>query len=179
MSGGDYFVAVHGGAGYHHPDHDQRTRRALRLCVMRVLYPRIGITKFTMLLGCSFRACTKALQSLLPERGSGCSEENESLTLVEQAIVSLENDPYLNAGYGSNLTLDGTVECDAAIFSTGNSPNGFFGSVGAISGEPFLGTFTCCVLTGWFAGIKNPISAARSVLEYSRKPDNLGRVPPM
>lgn len=37
----------------------------------------------------------------------------------------------MNAGYGSNLTLDGTVECDAAIMDGRAN----FGSVGAVSGE--------------------------------------------
>lgn len=35
-------------------------------------------------------------------------------------------------GYGSNLTLDGTVECDAAIM---DGQTGDFGSVGAVSGN--------------------------------------------
>ncbi|XP_006460813.1 hypothetical protein AGABI2DRAFT_69525 [Agaricus bisporus var. bisporus H97] len=142
MSGDDYFIAVHGGAGYHHPDHDHRTKKALRACV----------------------ACTKALQNLSLKTTSS-SPSRKSLSLVEQAIISLEDDPYLNAGYGSNLCLDGTVECDAAIFAAADpghtSSNGLFGSVGAVS------------------GIKNPISAARSVLEYSQEQDKLGRVPPM
>lgn len=34
-------------------------------------------------------------------------------------------------GYGSNLTLNGTVECDAAIM---DGRSGDFGSVGAVSG---------------------------------------------
>jgi len=63
------------------------------------------------------------------------------MVLVEQAIISLEDDPFLNAGYGSNLTLDGTVECDAAlhISSSPFSNNDYqFGSVGAVSGIVFL-----------------------------------------
>lgn len=31
----EYYIAVHGGAGYHHPDNDKRTKRALRLCVKK------------------------------------------------------------------------------------------------------------------------------------------------
>jgi taspase (threonine aspartase 1) len=29
----EYCVAVHGGAGFHHPDNDKRTKKALRLFV--------------------------------------------------------------------------------------------------------------------------------------------------
>lgn len=138
----EYFIAVHGGAGSHQPDSEKRTKHALRL------------------------ACKKALESFMetlnPEHSNG--NGNESLTLVEQAIISLEDDPYLNAGRGSNLTLEGTVECDAALHAScpdTTSSQRYFGSVGAVS------------------GIKNPISAARSILEYSRKTDKLGRIPPM
>ncbi|CAA7261698.1 unnamed protein product [Cyclocybe aegerita] len=105
------------------------------------------------------RACTDALAI------SSANTENSSLYTVETAIKVLEDDGNLNAGYGSNLTLDGTVECDSAVIhSPSNIKHGveaFFGSVGAIS------------------GIKNPISAARAVLEHSKVKDTLGRVPPL
>ncbi|KAJ6594084.1 nucleophile aminohydrolase [Mycena capillaripes] len=93
-------------------------------------------------------ACTQAL----------ASENASALSLVENSIVSLEDSPLLNAGYGSNLTLDGTVECDAAIMD-GRTDD--FGSVGAVS------------------GVKNPIRLARRILEHARTPDPLGRIPPL
>ena len=51
--------------------------------------------------------------------------------MIQTAIQHLEDDEHLNAGYGSNLTLEGTVECDAAIM---HGTTGLFGSVGAVSG---------------------------------------------
>ncbi|THV02437.1 asparaginase [Dendrothele bispora CBS 962.96] len=94
-------------------------------------------------------ACRQALSVI--------SHASTPLELVEEAISALENDPSLNAGHGSNLTIDGTVECDAALMED----SGRFGSVGAVS------------------GIKNPIRLARSILDYSQVPDPLGRVPPL
>ncbi|KAJ6587090.1 asparaginase [Mycena vulgaris] len=96
-------------------------------------------------------ACTQALNSVI-------SEHYSALSMVETAITSLEDSPLLNAGYGSNLTLDGTVECDAAIMDGRTND---FGSVGAVS------------------GVKNPICLARRILEHSRIPDRLGRIPPL
>lgn len=48
---------------------------------------------------------------------------------VEMAIIVLEDREITNAGFGSNLTLDGVVECDATIVDhLGRS-----GAVGAVS----------------------------------------------
>lgn len=43
----------------------------------------------------------------------------------------LKSDPLLFSGFGSNLTLEGTVECDASVM---DGRTGDFGSVGAVSG---------------------------------------------
>ncbi|KAK2850614.1 hypothetical protein FQN49_005493 [Arthroderma sp. PD_2] len=75
---------------------------------------------------------------------------------VEAAIKFLEDHEVTNAGYGSNLTLTGAVECDATVVDhLGRS-----GAVGAVQ------------------HIKNPISLARVVLDSSTKPLSLNRVPP-
>ncbi|KAM6502028.1 asparaginase [Amanita muscaria] len=94
------------------------------------------------------QACIQALSK---------SQENNVLAIIENAISALEDDPHFNSGYGSNLTIDGNVECDASIMDE----TGDYGSVAAIS------------------GIKNPICLARQVLEHAKTPDGLGRLPPM
>ena len=68
-------------------------------------------------------ACTEAITAL--------NHRSFTLDAVISSISVLENDTCLNAGYGSNLTIDGQVECDASIMND----SGGFGSVGAVSGQ--------------------------------------------
>lgn len=51
-----------------------------------------------------------------------------SLDAVEMAVKLLEDREITNAGYGSNLAFDGTVECDATIMDE----HGRSGAVGAV-----------------------------------------------
>ncbi|KAL4794467.1 nucleophile aminohydrolase [Aspergillus venezuelensis] len=75
---------------------------------------------------------------------------------VEIAIMYLEDAEITNAGYGSNTTIEGTVECDATVVDhLGRS-----GAVGAV------------------AQVKNPVSLARTILDASKEPLTLHRVPP-
>jgi beta-aspartyl-peptidase (threonine type) len=78
-----------------------------------------------------------AAQQLL--RGGG-----SALEAVELAVRIMEDDPELNAGRGSSLTRDGTVETDAAIM------DGWTRRVGAVAAVPDLA---------------NPVLLARAVLE--------------
>lgn len=52
-----------------------------------------------------------------------------ALDAVEMAMKLMEDREITNAGFGSNLTVDGTVECDATIVDH----QGRSGAVGAIS----------------------------------------------
>lgn len=79
------------------------------------------------------------------------------LDLCVDSTSALENDENFNAGFGSNLTLCGAVECDAAVMTE----DGHFGSVGAL------------------AGVRNPVRAARLILDHSQNLDSIGRVPPL
>ena len=72
-------------------------------------------------------------------RGGG-----SALDAIEACISVLEDNPLLNAGYGSALSEAGTVECDASIMEGGELAAGAVGAV---------------------AGVRNPIGLARRVLE--------------
>ncbi|KAF9886385.1 hypothetical protein FE257_011530 [Aspergillus nanangensis] len=96
--------------------------------------------------------CEKAARVAMAILKSGGS----ALDAVEIAIMILEDAEITNAGYGSNMTLDGSVECDATIVNH----LGRGGAVGAV------------------AQVKNPISLARVILDDSTKQLSLQRVPP-
>lgn len=65
-----------------------------------------------------------------------------ALEAVIKTVVIMEDSPIFNAGTGSSLTIDGTVEMDAAVMTQ----DGRFGGV-------------CCI-----QGVKNPILVAEKVM---------------
>ncbi|KAF1936070.1 N-terminal nucleophile aminohydrolase [Clathrospora elynae] len=97
-------------------------------------------------------ACNDACQLAMLIMKNGGS----ALDAVEAAIKTLEDREITNAGYGSNLAMDGIVECDASVVDH----YGRSGAVGAV------------------AQIKNPISLARMVHDHTMDPLTLRRVPP-
>ncbi|KAI0432718.1 nucleophile aminohydrolase [Xylaria sp. FL1042] len=98
------------------------------------------------------RACSEAARVGMKALKAG----RPATEAAEAALVVLENKEITNAGYGSNLAIDGTVECDATMVD-------HFGRSGACGAVP---------------NVKNPITLARMILESSNKPLSLRRVPP-
>lgn len=95
------------------------------------------------------KACKKGIEVLL--------NGGTSLEAVTLATQVLEDSALTNAGYGSNLTWDGTVECDASVMDGFHLQSGAVGSV---------------------SGIKNPVAVARLICDKQREPLSLGRVQP-
>ncbi|KAI0978120.1 hypothetical protein GJ496_002854 [Pomphorhynchus laevis] len=93
-------------------------------------------------------ACRKAMVAL--HNGQTCD------AACVLAVKILEDCAETNAGFGSNLTINGTVECDASVMDE----NGF-GAVGAVQS---------CM---------NPILIAQSILDKERLGKmSAGRIPP-
>ncbi len=68
-------------------------------------------------------------------------QEKNALEAVLKAVVLLEDDPLFNAGTGSNMRIDGSIQMDAAVMIPGN-----FGAVINIE------------------NVKNPVLVARDVM---------------
>ncbi|KAH0380139.1 N-terminal nucleophile aminohydrolase, partial [Aureobasidium melanogenum] len=98
------------------------------------------------------QACNDAAKAAMVILRTG----GTALDAIEIAIKVLEDREITNAGYGSNLAVDGVVECDATIVD-------HFGRSGAV---------------GAVSQIKNPISLARTLLDRSTQLLTLRRVPP-
>jgi len=93
----------------------------------------------------SVDACKAGCQRALAAGWSILNSGGSALDAVEAAIVALENDPVFDAGFGSHLTLDGHVECDAIVM------DGATLRAGSVT---------------TLRHIRNPIRLARQVLEH-------------
>jgi len=91
-------------------------------------------------------ACQAGCRRALQAGWSVLSRGGHALDAIEAAVIALEDDPVFDAGYGSHLNLDGHVECDAIVMDAATL------RAGSVAG---------------LHRIKNPIRAARAVLEKS------------
>lgn len=76
----------------------------------------------------------------------------------EMAIVTMEDNPSTNAGFGSNLTWYKTIECDASIM---DGPSANYGACTNVS------------------TVKNPIRLARALCDKQSQLLKFGRIPPL
>lgn len=85
------------------------------------------------------------------------AEGGSALDAATEAVTVLENSPWSNAGLGSSLTWDGTVECDAGAME---GTTKLWGAAGAVS------------------GVQNPCQLAKTICLQQGKEGTLGRIPP-
>ena len=81
-----------------------------------------------------------------------------SIEAVQSAIQVLEDSEFTNAGFGSNLTMDGTVECDASLMSGSNMR--------------WAGVASC-------SNVQNPICVAKRLFDSQDDSRGCGLVSPI
>lgn len=96
----------------------------------------------------------QALQQALQAGSAILANNGSALDAVQAAVMVLEDNLLFNAGKGAVLTNEGTIELDAAIMDGGSL------KAGAVSG---------------ITTIKNPVTAARAVMDKSEHVMMIGK----
>jgi len=91
-------------------------------------------------------ACKQGCLDALGDGWKILASGGSALDAVEAAVISLENNPVYDAGFGSHLNAEGHVECDAIVME------GATLRAGAAAG---------------LQRVKNPIQLARAIYEKS------------
>jgi L-asparaginase / beta-aspartyl-peptidase len=113
--------------------------------VVIALHGGAGQTRASQMKPSLLAAYRQGLEDAL-QRGRGILEQGGSaIGAVVAAVTVLEDDPHFNAGTGSVLCHDGSVECSASLME------GHTGRAGGVAGV---------------RGFAHPISVARQVLEH-------------
>ena len=90
-------------------------------------------------------ACKAGCERALAAGWAILSRGGSALDAIEAAVMILEDDPVFDAGFGSHLTLDGHVECDAIVMDGATLRAGSVATLRRIA---------------------NPVRLARQVLEH-------------
>lgn len=123
------FICIHLGASNKSTPSEKLTKQVKKLCESYMNEEQVGMT----------------------------NQEYQAEYYATKLLSDLEDIPFLNCGYGSNLNLDGIVECDASLMCDRSS---LWVGVGAVN--------SC----------KNPILLAKSLYLSQTKPRPLGLVQP-
>ena len=121
-------VLVHGGAGAIPNSRVQPryegTKAAVKAGVSALLRKGRGSKNST--------TGTDSGVGVLEGTNSSSSSRGSATQAVCNAVASMEDNPYFNAGYGSVLNEDGMVEMDAAVMDGKNLGVGGVGAVGTL-----------------------------------------------
>lgn len=121
-------IFIHAGAGYHSV---QNEKLHLEVCAEYALSHPGCDHLLIMLLHAAFpwvSAMTNRSSSACIAAMAVLKNGGSAVDAVEISIRTLEDRDITNAGFGSNLAMDGTVECDATIVDH----FGRSGAVGAV-----------------------------------------------
>ncbi len=93
-------------------------------------------------------------KAILLSAKSACAlrHAGDAVSLCADGIRILEDSPLTNAGIGSNLTLEETVECDASIM---------------------CGSTLCFGAVGGMSGVRNPIHVAEKLLRTQKETSSM------